>query len=268
MRRVLGVQWLGHWLNLNDEQIQPRVRSGHEARPSRMVNALAEQANDEVHSRRAPPRGPIHPLTHPYRVPQRPRCREGEGPGMSGYTIEAVSRAMRTLDALAENQPATIAEIAQAVEAREATISRVLDTLVEHDMARPRRPDEALHSRPAPHHPRTPRPRIRRHHQRRHHRGGATRRPAPRRGHSERRRIEQCHRGGLAPAPWGRRVRASGHPDTLPRLSLRSGVPGQLRLAAHADQGRRPAQDGLPHLHGHVRLQPCKTAFNGNGPKG
>ncbi|MGN6753204.1 MAG: IclR family transcriptional regulator [Intrasporangium sp.] len=53
---------------------------------------------------------------------------------MNGYTIEAVSRAMRTLDALAQNQPATLAEIAQAVEANKATIYRVLATLVEHDM--------------------------------------------------------------------------------------------------------------------------------------
>jgi DNA-binding IclR family transcriptional regulator len=53
---------------------------------------------------------------------------------VNGYTIEAISRAMRTLDALAQNQPATLAELAEAVAASKATIYRVLATLVEHDM--------------------------------------------------------------------------------------------------------------------------------------
>jgi DNA-binding IclR family transcriptional regulator len=53
---------------------------------------------------------------------------------MSGYRIEAISRAVRTLDALAQNQPATLAEISQAVEANKATIYRVLATLIEHDV--------------------------------------------------------------------------------------------------------------------------------------
>lgn len=53
---------------------------------------------------------------------------------MNGYTIEAISRALRTLDALAQNQPASLAEIAQTVDASKATIYRVLATLVEHDI--------------------------------------------------------------------------------------------------------------------------------------
>ncbi|HEX5532598.1 MAG TPA: IclR family transcriptional regulator [Actinomycetales bacterium] len=53
---------------------------------------------------------------------------------MNNYTIESVSRAIRTLDALARTQPAALPEVAEAVSLSKATVYRVLATLVDQDV--------------------------------------------------------------------------------------------------------------------------------------
>lgn len=59
---------------------------------------------------------------------------KGDQRNVDRYTVESVSRALRTLDAVARLQPATLLDLVEAVDLNKATVYRLLSTMAEHDV--------------------------------------------------------------------------------------------------------------------------------------